>query len=132
MVDLRKPPVKTLKSRGERLYQFPNHYFFVLKDGLFRKAGRFNWPSLVEDGTEPSPGLSLNKKLAARVLNDGFRTLIVYNKKRDVFYEMVNRRKAKKLLGRKGAGRADLRVMPISAFKTVSNVKLSRRLKKRI
>lgn len=108
-------PVTTHRINGESLYQFKNHFLFVLKNKLYLKAGKNHWPKAYEQGILRSKGVSINTSIYKKVMQSPL-PLIIFDVNSNNYYKLTNQRRASQHVGVETRGNTKLAVLPIDAF----------------
>lgn len=109
-------PQQTHNLQGEYLYQYPDHYLFILNNKVYMKAGKKHWPKAVKTDFLSSRGISVNDSIYKKYAKDANRRLIVYDKYRNQYMELTEVRRAQNHLGVETYKNTKLVVLPEDTF----------------
>ncbi len=112
---------KTKNIGGQRLFKYQDYYAFILEDGLYKRAGKHNWPEEKASGELKSPGIGMNTGIYKQVMKDRSKKLVVYNKKKDVFYILRDYDVLAEHAGLDKIKGTTVVVTPIDAYRTIQD-----------
>ncbi len=107
------PYEETIEKQGQDIHKHARKNLYILKKGIFRKAGYFCWKEHIDKvGTA---GIGLNPAIVQMDLSN----LLIFDKKAGCFYHISDLEKAEKYKGRKSLSNSHVLVYPISCFEEV-------------
>lgn len=114
---------------GQAVYEFEEHYIFILENHIYRTAGMQHWRDKVQSGEVSKEGISLNKRLFGKAVSSTDKPFLVYDKKRTRVFKLTDREIVSVVNGKEVKGNKKLIVMPLDAFTRGDISKVPQRLR---
>jgi len=109
---------QTFTADSQKFIETENAIGFILKDGVFRKAGKYCWEQEFQDDILSLPGISLNDTLYNLIEAKDEKEFYVYDRSSDRYFRLEDRNQMREHVGYWKQGGKKLKVTPLDCYRT--------------